>query len=123
MLPFISGSSEPPERSAGMLLQRHTHLYTQIARPWLHPGHARAGVALGATSEPLFSPGAREQVAFDAPTQPPPGKISRAETIRSSGNSGRGARGKEKGREIAPKQQGRDAVYGALGFVGREMEE
>ena len=64
--------------------------------------------------------GAEEQVAFDGPTQHPPGKISTDKTICSSGNLGRGGEGKEKGHEI-PKAGGRDAAYGV--FVGREMEK
>lgn len=40
MFPFVSGLNEPSKCSSGICLQRHTHVYTQIACPWLQPSSA-----------------------------------------------------------------------------------
>lgn len=53
-------------------------------------------------------------------TRTPPGKINMDKTICSSGNLGRGIRGRGM---KSLKGVGRDDVYGEPGFVGWETEE
>lgn len=79
-------------------------------------------MVLGPPLKLCLQGGAEEQVAFDGQTQAPPGKISMDKIICSSGNLGRGVRGRRKDMK-SPRAGGGDAVYGVLGFVGREMEE
>lgn len=60
-------------------------------------------------------------VAFDAPILLPLVKISRAKTIHSSGNLGRGAGGKEKGHGI-PQSRGEDAETWGEGIGERRRD-